>query len=68
MDRTPKFTQDELLTIYTACMDYGHKLTEIVDSIPNEGRTVLNELTDKAEASRKLARKVSFYMEVTRDV
>lgn len=68
MDRIPKFTQDELLIIYTACMSYGDKLSEIVRGIPNESMVLLDELTDKAKASRKLARKVSFYMEVVRDV
>lgn len=68
MDKTPGFTQEELFLIYTACMSYGDKVSAIVESIPNERGTLLNELSDKAKASRRLARKVSYYMEGTRDV
>lgn len=54
--------------IYTACMSYGDKLSSIVESIPNESGKILDELSDKTKDSRRLARKVTYYMEDTKDV
>jgi len=36
MDNGIRFTQEELLLLYAACMSYGDKLSEIIKSISNE--------------------------------
>ena len=63
MDKTLEFTQEELQLIYAACMSYGDKLAEIKKSIPDEGKTVLDNLADRAKESWNLARKITEYME-----
>ncbi|MDE6740398.1 MAG: hypothetical protein K2K07_15045 [Lachnospiraceae bacterium] len=63
MDKTLEFTQEELQLIYAACMSYGDKLVEIKKSIPDEGKIVLDNLTDRAKESWNLARKITEYME-----
>lgn len=57
------FTQEELMLIYAACMNYGNKLSEIVKSIPNEGEFILDGLSERASDCWNLARKVTEYME-----
>lgn len=57
------FTREELQLLYAACMSYGDKLAEIKKSIPNEGKTVLDNLADRAKDSWNLARKITEYME-----
>lgn len=57
------FTREELQLLYAACMSYGDKLAEIKKSIPNEGKTVLDNLADRAKDSWNLARKITVYME-----
>lgn len=58
-----KFTQEELQLLYAACMSYGDKLSGIIKSIPNEGENIINRLSDRAEDSWNLARKITEYME-----
>lgn len=60
MDKTLKFTQEELQLLYAACMSYGDKLSEIIKSIPNEET---DRLSDRAKESWNLARKIIEYME-----
>lgn len=57
------FTQEELQLLYTACMSYGDKLSQILKSIPNEEEIVLNKLSDRVKDSWNLARKITEYME-----
>lgn len=61
MDNKILFTQEELQLLYTACMSYGDKLSEIIKSIPNEDT---DKLSDRAKESWSLARKITEYMEV----
>lgn len=63
MDNRISFSQEELQLLYAACMSYGDKLSQILKSIPNEGETVLDKLSDKAKDSWNLARKITEYME-----
>lgn len=63
MDNKIKFTQEELQLLYTACMSYGDKLSQILKSIPNEGEIILNKISDRAKDSWNLARKITEYME-----
>lgn len=63
MNKTLEFTKDELQLLYTACMSYGDKLAEIKRSISNEGKSVLDNLSDRAKESWNLARKITEYME-----
>lgn len=60
MDNRIRFTQEELQLLYTACMSYGDKLSEIIKSIPNEDT---DKLSDRAKESWSLARKITEYME-----
>jgi len=57
------FTQYELQLLYAACMSYGDKLSGIIKSIPNEGENIVNGLSDRAEDSWNLAKKITEYME-----
>lgn len=57
------FTQEELQLLYTACMSYGNKLSEIKKSIPDEVGNILDNLADRAKDSWNLARKITEYME-----
>ena len=57
------FTQEELQLLYTACMSYGDKLSQVLKCIPNEGGVVLDNLSDRAKESWNLARKITEYME-----
>lgn len=54
------FTQEELQLLYTACMSYGDKLSEIIKSIPNEDT---DKLSDRAKESWSLARKITSYIQ-----
>ena len=63
MNKTLEFTQEELQLLYAACMSYGDKLSEIVKSIPDEGKILLDNLADSAKDSWNLARKITEYME-----
>lgn len=63
MDNRIRFTQEELQLLYTACMSYGDKLSEIIKSIPNEEENIVNGLSDRAKDSWSLARKITGYME-----
>lgn len=60
MDNRIQFTQEELELLYTACMSYGDKLSEIIKIIPNEET---DRLSDRAKDSWNLARKITEYME-----
>lgn len=60
MDKKVSFTKQELQLLYAACMSYGNKLSEIVKSIPNEKT---GKLSDRANDSWNLARKITGYME-----
>ena len=60
MENKIEFTQEELQLLYAACMSYGDKLSEIVKSIPNEEA---DKLSNRAEDSWNLARKITDYME-----
>lgn len=64
MDNKIIFTQDELQLLYAACMSYGDKLSEIVKAIPNEGKSIVDGLSDRAKESWNLARKITEYVEV----
>ena len=55
MENQIEFTQEELQLLYIACMNYGNKLSEIVESIPNEET---DSLADRAKVSWNLARKI----------
>lgn len=61
MDNRINFTQEELQMLYTACMSYGNKLSQVIKSIPNEDT---DRLSDRAKESWNLARKITEYMEV----
>lgn len=63
MDNRMEFTQEELQLLYAACMSYGDKLSQILKSIPNEGKIVLDKLSDRAKDSWNFARKITEYME-----
>lgn len=63
MDKEINFTQEEIQLLYAACMSYGNKLAEIKKSIPDEGKNVLDKLSDRAKDSWNLARKITEYME-----
>lgn len=63
MDNKIRFTQEELQLLYATCMSYGDKLSGIIKSIPNEGETIVNGLSDRAKDSWNLARKITGYME-----
>lgn len=63
MNNKINFSQEELQLLYTACMSYGDKLSQILKSIPNEGEIVLDRLSDRAKESWSLARKITEYME-----
>ncbi len=63
MDSRIRFTQEELQLLYTACMSYGDKLSEIVKSIPHEEENIVNGLSDRARDSWNLAKKLTEYME-----
>lgn len=59
MENTINFTQEELQLIHAACLSYGDKLSDIVKSIPNEDT---DRLSDRANESWSLARKINEYM------
>ena len=63
MNNKINFSQEELQLLYTACMSYGDKLSQILKSIPNEVEIVLDRLSDRAKESWSLARKITEYME-----
>lgn len=63
MDNRINFTQEELQLLYAACMSYGDKLSGIIKSIPNEGESIVNRLSDRAKDSWNLAVKITKYME-----
>lgn len=63
MDNKMEFSQEELQLLYAACMSYGDKLSQILKSIHNEGEIIFNALSDRAKASRNLARKITEYLE-----
>ena len=63
MDKTMTFTQEEIRLIYTACMNYGNKLEEIIKSIPNEEELIRDEISNKSRKHRRLANKVIEYIE-----
>lgn len=65
MDNRINFTQEELQLLYAACMSYGDKLSGIIKSIPNEGESIINRLSDRAKDSWNLAVKITGYMERT---
>lgn len=54
------FTKEEQQLIHAACLSYGDKLSDIVKSIPNEDT---DRLSDRANESWSLARKISEYMQ-----
>ncbi len=62
MDKKIDFTQKELQLLYAACMSYGEKMLQISKDIPNE-RAMVNMLSERAEDSWNLARKITEYME-----
>ena len=64
MDKQINLSQKEIQLIYTACMSYGNKLSEITRSIPNEET---GNLTKKANESYDLASKITAYMEYEED-
>lgn len=64
MDKEIIFTQEKLQLLYAACMSYGDKLSQVLRNIPNEGKIVLDRLSDRAKDSWNLAREITEYMEV----
>lgn len=62
MDNGINFTQEELHLLYAACMSYGDRLSNILKSIPNEKKSVIDGLSDSAKDSWDLARKITGYM------
>lgn len=62
MDNRINFSQEELQLLYAACMSYGGRLSDILKSIPNERKDITGGLSDRADDSWKLARKITGYM------
>ena len=56
------FTQEELQLIYTACMGYGDKLSEIVKGFPHGEEPIRDEISKKADKYWSVARKVTKYI------
>lgn len=58
MEDKMEFTQEELQLLYTACMSYGDKLSQILQNIPNE-EIILDHLSARIQDSYNLAIKIT---------
>lgn len=62
MEKRIEFTQEELQTLYTACIGYGGNLFDMTKQIVNCNKAV-NSLNDIARDCYDLAGKITEYME-----
>lgn len=62
MNNKINFTQEELQLLYAACMSYGDKLSQILKSIPDEEKMILDSLSNRAKDSWNLAQKITSYL------
>lgn len=67
MDNKTNFTQEELQILYAACMNYGNQLSEMVKSIPNEEKIIVDGLATKAKLSWQLAIKITQFIKYERE-